>query len=65
MDFLLSSRHDPITIGLGESGMGTASINNASTINNVDNVSTITSDTCTASPRRRGPNNKKCTTTVE
>jgi len=60
VDFLLSSRHDPITIGLGEPGMSTASIDN------VDNVSTITSDTCTGSPRRRGPNKKKKgTTTVE
>jgi len=53
VDFLLSSRHDPITIGLGEPGMSTVSIDN------VDNVSAITSDTCTGSPRRRGPNNKK------
>ena len=45
--------------------MGTASIDNASTIDNVDNVSTITLDTCTGSPRRRGPNKKKYTTTVE
>ena len=60
VDFLLSSRHDPITIGLGEPGMSTASIDN------VDNVSTITSDTCSGSPRKRGPNKKqKGATTVE
>ena len=53
VDFLLSSRHDPITIGLGEPGMSTASINN------VDNVSLITSDNNSGSPRKRGANKKK------
>ena len=53
VDFLLSSRHDPITIGLGEPGMSTASIDN------VDNVSTITSDTNSGSPRKRGRNKKQ------
>jgi len=45
VDFLLSARHDPILIGLGKPGMDT-------TIENVDNVSTVTSDTC-ASTRRK------------
>ena len=57
MDFLLSSRHDPISIGLGEPGMDT-------TIDNVDNVSTITSDTC-ASPRRKTNSKKKVVASTE
>lgn len=55
---LLSSRHNPISIGVGEPGMGTAAIDNTATIDNVDNVSTITSDIWISPMRRAAPKNQ-------